>query len=326
MCSTAVAQAPVTFTKDVAPILRRTPRSVIEARTFAPMSLMTYEQARPWAKSIKQKVLAREMPPWFIDKNVGVQHFSNDVSLTEQEMATIAKWVDSGAPQGNPADMPPPRQFPDGEAWQIGQPDLIVALPQDVIVKAKAPDQWPDILVDPALTEDRYIQAVQIITTKGHRVIHHIRTSIVEPEAETRHSGQLDGNVALAVGEMGVFLNEYAVGKGGGLFPEGSGRLIKAGTKVNFQFHLHSIGEETPTNVALGLKFYPKGYQPKHVITSLTVGANEIDIRPHADNVRSDGYMTLVKPARLLSFQPHVDSRGKAGCLQLFTQMENRRC
>ena len=316
MCSTAVAQAPVTFTKDVAPILQERCQVCHRAGTFAPMSLMTYEQARPWAKSIKQKVLAREMPPWFIDKNVGVQHFSNDVSLTEQEMATIAKWVDSGAPQGNPADMPPPRQFPDGEVWQIGQPDLIVALPQDVIVRAKAPDQWPDILVDPALPEDRYIQAVQIITTKGHRVIHHIRTSIVEPEAETRHSGQLDGNVALAVGEMGVFLNEYAVGKGGDVFPEGSGRLIKAGTKVNFQFHLHSIGEETPTNVALGLKFYPKGYQPKHVITSLTVGANEINIRPHADNVRSDGYMTLTKPARLLSFQPHMHSRGKAGCLE----------
>jgi hypothetical protein len=314
--STVVAQTQITFAKDVAPILQERCQVCHRAGTFAPMSLVTYEQARPWAKSIKQKVLAREMPPWFIDKNVGVQHFSNDVSLTEKEIATIVKWVDGGAPQGNPADMPPPRQFPDGEQWQIGQPDLIVSLPQDVIVKAKAPDQWPDIVVDPALSEDRYIKAVQIITTKGHRVVHHIRTSIVEPEAGTRHSGQLDGNVALAVGEMGVFLNEYAVGKGGDVFPEGSGRLIKAGTKVNFQFHLHSIGEETPTNVALGIKFYPKGYVPNHVITSLTVGASEIDIRPHADNVRSDGYMTLTKPARLLSFQPHMHSRGKAGCLE----------
>src|SRR5713101_4900400 len=315
MSTTAVAQEQVTFTKDVAPILQERCQVCHRVGTFAPMSLVTYEQARPWAKSIKQKVLAREMPPWFIDKNVGVQHFSNDVSLTEQEMATIAKWVDSGAPQGNPADMPLPRQFPDGEVWRIGQPDLIVALPKDVVVRAKAPDQWPDILVDPGLTEDRYIQAVQIIPTKGHRVIHHIRTSIVEPEG-SRHSGQLDGNVALAVGEQGVFLNEYAIGKGGDMFPEGSARLIKAGTKVNFQFHLHSIGEETRTNVALGLKFYPKGYVPNHVITSLTVGVNEIDIRPHADNVRSDGYMTLMKPARLLSFQPHMHSRGKAECLE----------
>src|SRR5439155_1369507 len=83
----------------------------------------------------------------------------------------------------------------------------------------------------------------------------------------------------------------------GDVFPEGSGRLVKAGTKINFQFHLHSIGTETPTNVALGLKFYPKGYVPKHVISSTTVSVAEIDLRPNTDNVRSDGYLTLVKSA-----------------------------
>jgi hypothetical protein len=312
----AAAQAQVTFTKDVAPILQERCQVCHRAGTFAPMSLVTYEQTRPWARAIKQKVLAREMPPWFIDKNIGVQHFSNDVSLTDQEIATIVKWVDAGAPQGNPSDMPAPRQFPDGQVWQIGQPDLIVSLPKDVVVKAKGPDWWPDILVDPGLAEDRYIQAVQIIPTKGHAVIHHIRTSIVEPEAGTRHSGQLDGNVALEVGEQGVFLNEYALGKGGDVFREGSGRLIKAGTKINFQFHLHTTGVETPANVALGLKLYPKGYVPKHVITSLTVGVNDVDLRPHERDVRTDAYMPLIKPARLLSFQPHMHNRGKAECLE----------
>jgi hypothetical protein len=310
------AETPVTFTKDVAPILQARCQTCHRAGQIAPMSLMTYQEARPWARSIRQKVLAREMPPWFIDKNIGVQHFSNDVSLTDQEIATIVQWVDAGAPEGNRSDMPPPRQFPDGQAWQIGNPDLIVTLPKDVVVKAKGPDWWPDILVDPGLTEDRYIQAVQIIPTKGRPVIHHIRTSIVEPEAGTRHSGQLDGNVSLEVGEQGVFLNEYAIGKGGDVFREGSGRLIKAGTKINFQFHLHSSGTETPINVALGLKLYPKQYVPQHVITSLTVGVNDIDIRPHETNVRSDGYMPLIKPARLLSFQPHMHNRGKAECLE----------
>src|SRR5207253_6011308 len=100
-------------------------------------SLMTYDEIRPWARSIRQKVLAREMPPWYIDKNVGVQHFSNDASLSDAQIATIVKWVDAGAPQGNPADMPPPRTFPDEQAWQIGKPDVLVALPKDVIVKAK---------------------------------------------------------------------------------------------------------------------------------------------------------------------------------------------
>ena len=316
MSTAAVAEEQVTFTKDVAPILQARCQICHRVGTFAPMSLVTYEQARPWARSIKQKVLAREMPPWFIEKGIGVQHFANDNSLTDQEIATLVKWVDSGAPQGDPKLMPPPKQFPDGNVWQFGQPDKIITLPKDIVVKAKGPDWWPDILVDPGLTEDRYIQGIQIIPTKGHQVIHHIRTSIVEPEEGTRHSGQLDGNVALEVGEQGVFLDEYAIGKGADMFPEGSGRLIKAGTKVNFQFHLHSSGTETPTNVALGLKLYPRGYQPKHAITSLTVGVNDIDLRPHEANVRSDGYMPLIKPARLLSFQPHMHNRGKAECLE----------
>src|SRR5947207_14710030 len=126
----------ITFAKDIAPILQQNCQSCHHAGTFAPMSLVTYEETRPWARSIKQKILAREMPPWFIDKNVGVQRFSNDVSLSDQEIATIVKWVDNGSPQGNPADMPPPRQFKEANAWQIDQPDLIVTLPKDVMVPA----------------------------------------------------------------------------------------------------------------------------------------------------------------------------------------------
>jgi hypothetical protein len=315
--SAQTAQPQVTFSKDVVPILQERCQTCHHPGTFAPMSLVTYEEARPWAKSIRQKVLAREMPPWHIDKNVGVQRFSNDISLSDEEIAVIVKWVDSGALQGNPADMPPARKFEDKETWQIGQPDLIINLPKDFVVKANAPDQWPDILVDPGLTEDRYIRGVQIIPIKGFPVIHHIRTSIVEPADETRNSGQLDGtDGALEVGEQGVFLNEYAIGKRGDVFPEGSGRLIKAGTKVNFQMHLHAVGKETPLNVALALKFYPKGYVPNHVISSTTVSVAEIDLRPNTDNIRSDGYLTLAKAARLLSFQPHMHNRGKAECLE----------
>src|SRR5712691_8171529 len=124
MSTTAAAQEQVTFTKDVAPILQERCQVCHRVGTFAPMSLVTYEQARPWARSIKQKVLAREMPPWFIDKNVGVQHFSNDRSLSGRDIQTISAWVDAGAPEGNPKDLPPPRQFAAAEAWQIGQPDV----------------------------------------------------------------------------------------------------------------------------------------------------------------------------------------------------------
>src|SRR5258708_17735779 len=115
----ASAQAQVTFTKDVAPILQKRCQSCHRPDTFASRALRTYEDARPWAKSIRQKVAAREMPPWYIDKNVGVQHFKNDVSLSDREIATIVKWADSGAPKGDPADMPPPRKFEDTDKGQI---------------------------------------------------------------------------------------------------------------------------------------------------------------------------------------------------------------
>jgi len=314
--SITAADAPVTFSKDVLPILQKNCQSCHRPGQIAPMSLLTYDEARPWARSIKTKVESRQMPPWFADPQRG--HFANDRSLNDRDIQTISAWVDAGAPEGNPANMPPPRQFPAAEAWQIGQPDVIVSLPKDYIVPAKAPDRWPDILVDPRLTEDRYIKGVQIIPTKGFTVIHHIRTSIVEPTDTTLGSGKLDdADVPLEVGEQGVFLNEYAIGKQGDVFPDGSGRLIKAGTKINFQMHLHATGkEDTPTNVKLGLKFYPKGYVPSHVINSTTVSAREVDIRPHTDNVRSDGYLTLKKAARLLSFQPHMHNRGKAECLE----------
>ena len=154
----ASAQTQVTFTKDVAPILQERCQACHRPDTFAPMSLLTYEEARPWAKSIRQKVLAREMPPWYIDKTVGVRHFKNDVSLSDQEIATIVTWVDNGAPKGDPKDMPPPRKFDDSGKWTMGQPDLIVTLPKDQIVPAKGADQWIDVLADAGLTEDRYIE------------------------------------------------------------------------------------------------------------------------------------------------------------------------
>ncbi len=304
----ASAQAQVTFTKDVAPILQARCQVCHRPDTFAPMSLLTYEEARPWAKSIKAKVVAREMPPWYIDKSVGVRHFKNDVSLSDREIATIVQWVDAGAPKGDPKDMPAARKFDDSDQWHLGTPDLIVTLPKDRIVPAKGADQWIDIVADTGLSEDRYIQAVEVKPIKGFRVVHHVTTSMKHEDDATD-----DG----ADGVAGVFLNEYALGKNADVFPEGAGRLIKAGTKINFNLHLHSIGQDTPANVALALKLYPKGYTPKHIETTEKVGdPKDLDIPANTDNVRFDAYQTLAKPARLLSFQPHLHNRGKASCME----------
>src|SRR5262245_11854175 len=128
---------PATFTKDVAPILQRSCQKCHRPGGGAPMSLVTYEEVRPWARAIKQKTRAREMPPWFIDKSVGIQRFKDDPSLSEAEIMTLASWADNSAPRGNPADMPPPHEFSEG--WALGTPDLVVSSPT-TIVKAVAPD------------------------------------------------------------------------------------------------------------------------------------------------------------------------------------------
>jgi hypothetical protein len=306
------AQTPkqITFTKDVAPILQEHCQVCHRPGTFAPMSLLTYEEVRPWAKSIQAKVSAREMPPWHIDKNVGVRHFRNDVSLSDDAIATIVKWVEAGAPKGNSDDMPPPRQFEDLDKWHISPPDVVVQLPKDIVVQAQGADQFLDIDVDPGLTEDRYLQAIETRPTKGFRVVHHVVTSMKD-DAD-------DDSTADDIGPtQGTFLNEYALGKNGDIFPEAAARLMKAGTKINFNIHLHSVGQEMPANVALGLKFYPKGYVPTHEELTQRIGnTNDLDIPPNTDNVRTDAYTMLTKPARILSFQPHMHNRGKAQCME----------
>src|SRR5687768_6070022 len=162
----AQTKEPVTFSKDIAPILQRSCQQCHRPNSVAPMSLLTYEDARPYARAMKARTALREkrgaMPPWYIEKNVGIQHFKDDFSLSEEEIAKIATWADAGAPQGNPADLPPPLTFPDGRSWRIGTPDLIVVSPP-VEMKAQQPDWFGSIGQSPTgLAEDRYVAAVEV--------------------------------------------------------------------------------------------------------------------------------------------------------------------
>src|SRR5262249_8148286 len=149
-------------------------------------------------------------------------------------------------------EMPKPREFADADQWRMGTPDLIVTLPKDQVVPAKGADRWIDVVADSGLKEDRYIAGIEVKPIKGFRVVHHVTTSMKnEDDAD-------DGDNV-----QGTFLNEYALGKNADIFPDGAGRLIKAGTKINFNLHLHSVGQEAAANVALGLKLYPAGYKPR---------------------------------------------------------------
>ncbi len=303
----AAAQTPgnavPTFTKDVAPILQRSCQHCHRPGSIAPMALISYEDVRPWARSVRARVANREMPPWHVDKTVGIQKFKDDVSLSEEEIATIVGWIDGGMPRGNAADLPAPRQFADWEWWNIGKPDLVLTLPEDVTVPAQGPDWWTDIQADPMLTEDRYIKAVEVKPGPGPaiRVVHHAVASIITP----------DGSPS------GGTLVEYAVGKNGDIYPDSAGRLIKAGSKINFNMHYHSVGEEIKDRTRIGIVFYPKGEVPKHIMTTiLSPNADDLDIPAGADNVRSDAYYKLERNARLVGFMPHMHNRGKRQCLE----------
>ena len=295
-----------TFSKDVAPILQKSCDACHRPGSIAPMSLLTYQDVRPWARSIRTRVSNREMPPWYVDRHVGIQKFLDDPSLTDDEISTIVKWVDAGAPQGNANDVPPMPKYEDLGLWHIGKPDMVVTLPKDQIVAANAPDQWRDIVVDPGLTEDRWIKAVETKPSKGWSVIHHSVQNMIAPE-------DTNGGADISRGNL---INEYALGKNADIFPDGTARLIRAGSKINFNLHLHSIGEETAANVELGLKFYPRDYKPTFTADIVPVAGAELDIPPNTDNVRVDSYGTLTKPVRVLSFQPHMHNRGKALCVE----------
>jgi len=292
----------VTFTKDVAPILQKSCQNCHRAGAIAPMSLLTYQDVRPWARSIKSKVVAREMPPWYIDRHIGITKFKDDPSLTDAEIATITRWVDSGAPQGNPADMPKPRVFADVDKWHIGKPDMIVSLPKAYELRANGPDEFYDADVDPEFTEDMYIAAVETKPEAySFKVVHHATANMIEDEEED---------------PVGFFFNEYALGKNGDIFPENSGRLIKAGSKIHFNLHLHPSGEKALVNVSIGFKLYPKGQVPKYVAFTQHMGDNtDLDIPP-GEVARTDGYFRLPKPAVISAFQPHMHNRGKAQCME----------
>lgn len=292
----------VTFTRDVAPILQKSCQGCHRPGSIGPMPLLTYDDARPWARSIKDRVSRRQMPPWHVDRTVGIHRFKDDPSLSDEQVQTITAWVDAGAPKGNPDDMPPPRVFDDSDRWHIGKPDLIVSMPQAFTVKPEQADWWGNFYADAGLTEDRYIKAVEAKPSPGAaRVVHHAVQTLVYDEGT----------------DPGGVLVEYAVGKNGDVFPDSAGKLMKAGAKVRFNMHYHAIGQPVTDRTSVGIVFYPKGYVPKHVIrTILSPNQDDLDIPAGASDVRSDAYYKMDRPARLIGFMPHMHNRGKKQCLE----------
>ena len=307
------AEESPTDAKDIAPIFRQKCEACHRPGYIAPMSLQTYEEVRPWARSIKNRVETRQMPPWHIDKAVGIQDFENDRSLSNEELDMVARWVDSGAPRGNPADMPPPAQFADDDVWNFvdvfgGPPDLVV-YSTPYTMPSLAQDHWWKPEVSTGLTEDRWIRGIEIrpSTVNGRKITHHALARLQQEE---------DDDALGAASDVGPgLLMEWAVGKQGEIMREKSGKLIKADSSIVWDIHYHAVGEEITDTVELGLYFHPKDSPPKHrqvlsAWSSLEDGSDNLSIPPNAV-VATERFHVLKNNGRAENFQPHMHLRGK---------------
>ena len=328
----AAAADDVTYNRDVAPLMQRSCETCHRPNSIAPMSLQTYEEVRPWARNIRDKITRPDndpdrMPPWFIEKNIGVQNFKEDISLSPAEVATIAAWVDGGAERGNPADLPPPIEWPDGKDWSFGEPDLVVSSPEHVL-EAVAADWYGLLDGSPTgLTEDRWVKAVEVrevlldeavVERKSGDlnlfVVHHAVISARERSEVIQTQSRPGGDR----GPADLFSVVHEVGQNATHYPEVLGVRLPAGSSLNWDLHLHSIGVEVPFRIDVAFKFHPRGWEPKYsgrggIISYLTF---DIDIPPEEPNAMMEGMQLVTQPGIMMTFEPHLHSSGKRMCIE----------
>jgi hypothetical protein len=187
--------AAVTYAKHVAPILQEKCQVCHQPNSIAPMSLLTYDEAKLFAPLIKSRVSARTMPPWHLDKTVGIQEYQNDRSLTDREIETLVRWADAGAPLGDPKDLPPPVTFPDPNRWQLadqfGSPDLVLKSPPFTLA-AHTQDKWYRPLIETGITEPRWVRAIEVKPSypEGRKIVHHVLTFLEQEEQGIRKRGR----------------------------------------------------------------------------------------------------------------------------------------
>ena len=322
----------VTFSKDVAPIFQAKCVNCHEPGSIAPMSLRTYDEARPWARSIKQRVANHQMPPWHVNKSVGVQHFKNDLSLSDEQVDTVVAWVDQGAVQGDPSDLPKIKAVTTTLFWQgehdgYGAPDIVVKSPE-YTMPAISQDQWWRPLADiPNLTEQRWVRMVEIRPSnmQGRKILHHSIAHIVmdpnDPDAEAINRGIASGRPGAPDDDQDIInarpsLMEWAIGKGYDRYADGTGKVIKPGQKISWDQHVHAVGEAVTAGSELGIWLYPKGQEPKkrtHLVgfTGLKEGTVGLDIPPNSI-AHTEGFTVLKENTVITNFQPHFHLRGKA--------------
>jgi hypothetical protein len=303
-----------TFTKDVAPILQKKCQTCHRAGEAAPFPLLTYEEVRPWASSIKLVVQQKIMPPWFADPSYG--HFSNDRALTAKEISTLVAWANAGVPEGDPKDAPAPATFVEG--WGIPKPDRIFELPRAFAVPASGMVEYQYVIFPTGFTEDKWVQMAEARPTE-RSVVHHIIAYVREPgsnyfkdqktgvffEAPPPKSDEKTDRSALP----SDFLVGYAPGQPAEILSPGQAKLIKAGSDIVLEVHYTPTGKAATDRTRVGIVFAKE--PPKERVLTLSASNGTFKIPPGDPNHRVDASFEVLRDVKVASLHPHMHMRGK---------------
>ena len=312
VASAATNPSLVTFTKDVAPVLQKNCQSCHRPGEAAPMSLLTYQQARPWAKAMKEAVLLKKMPPWFADPHYG--KFSNDRSLSQKEIDTLVAWADLGAPEGDPKDLPKPATFVEG--WNIGQPEMVFEMPEAFNAPASGTIEYQYVIIPGKFTEDRWVRLAEV--RPGNRaLVHHVIAFIREPASKWMRDMK-PGVVFVPEKKPGSndrdefsgdILAGYAPGMPPMVLQPGQGRLVKAGSDIVFQLHYTANGKPGTDRTRVGVSFWKE--PPKERVMALGAVNRKFVIPAGDGNYRVDSEQELNHDVKLTALLPHMHLRGK---------------
>ncbi len=327
--------AEVTFTRDVAPILYARCTGCHHSGDIAPMPLVTYKETRPWAAAIRAAVITRKMPPWQADPHYG--SFANDRRMADSEVAIVRAWVDQGAKEGDPKDLPPAPEFPAG--WRAGTPDVVFAIPENHKVSANSPDEYVYLTVPTNFKEDVWVRSVEL-RPGNRKVVHHAHVYLKEAPkasgAKTAASGpkftiedgavhhinpdmpvlddgcsQPDGGYwpGRKPGETTTMLGSYLPGKEPDSFPEGYARKIPAGAVLEFQVHYHATKADEFDRTSVG--FILAKEPPRQPLRRIDISNFLFRIPPGDPDHEVSACYTFPKDVEFMSYTAHMHLRGK---------------
>jgi hypothetical protein len=305
------ASSTPTFDKDVLPILQKNCQECHRPGEVAPMSLLTYKDARPWARAMKSAVLNEKMPPWYADPRYG--HFSNERRLSEADIHTLVSWVDSDAPEGNPKDMPPPRTFPEG--WNI-KPDVVIELPHAYQIPATGTINYQYILVKTNFPEDMWVTAAEM-RPSNPKVLHHGKVYVRPPGSHWMENAIPGKAYETGMGRGGIEEGNDIIGKyNPGLGPQnfdfdGSAKFIPKGSDVVFELHYTTTGVATSDLPKVGFVLAKHPPTSRYYTSPGTPAALNMLIKAGDGNAEVVSEVTTEEPSKLVYIQPHMHLRGK---------------